>query len=127
MSAGETILIIDDARLARQMVRSFVGHARPDLTIFEAADAVAALRMLDELSTVTYTTIDYNMPGMNGIELAAIIKQRFPAVRIALLTANIQTALRRRAAEAGLDFIDKPVNQTKIAAFVGDTGSRGYR
>ena len=121
MSTGETILIIDDARLARQMVRSFVGHTRPDLAIFEAAEAAEALRVLDGMSTVTFTTIDYNMPGMNGLELAAIIRERFPAARIALLTANVQSALRLRAAAAGLDFIDKPINENKIAAFVGRT------
>jgi CheY-like chemotaxis protein len=65
------------------------------------------------------------MPGMNGIDLAAVIKARFPAARIALLTANVQSALRRRAAEAGLDFIDKPINQTKISAFVCPTGTSG--
>ncbi len=119
MSAGETILVIDDARLARQMVRSFVGQIRPDLAVFEAADAGAALQVLDGMTTVTYATIDYNMPGMNGIDLAAVIRERFPAARIALLTANVQTALRRRAADARIDFIDKPINQAKIAAFIG--------
>ncbi len=125
MSADETILIIDDARLARQMVRSFVGHARPDITIFEAADATEALHVLEGMPTVTYTTIDYNMPGMNGIDLAILIRERFPVARIALLTANVQASLRRRAADAGIDFIDKPVNQTKINAFLAPTATIG--
>lgn len=118
MSADETLLIIDDARLARKMVRSFVAKARPDITIFEAGDGAEALRVLDGIPRLTYTTIDYNMPGMNGIEVATVIKERCPGARIALLTANVQAPLRRRAAEMGIEFIDKPVNEPKIAAFV---------
>ncbi len=119
MTSGETILIVDDARLARQMVRVFVGNVRPDLTIFEAIDAADALRVLEAMPTLTYTTIDYNMPGMNGMDLAMLVKERYPEAHIAILTANVQSALRRRVAEHGADFIDKPINQAKIAAFVG--------
>ncbi|MEI6559005.1 MAG: response regulator [Rhodospirillaceae bacterium] len=123
MTAGETFLIVDDARLARKMVRSFVAKARPDLVIFEAAEGEEALTVLAGLKTLHYATIDYNMPGMNGIDLAALVKQRCPDARIALLTANVQAALRKRAAELGIGFIDKPINETKIAAFVTQAGA----
>ena len=118
MTGGETFLIVDDARLARQMVRSFVARARPGMTIVEAAEGAEALKVLESVETLHYATIDYNMPGMNGIDLAALVKERYPAARIALLTANVQAALRKRAAELGVGFIDKPVNETKVAAFV---------
>jgi len=122
MAAEETLLIVDDARLARKMVRSFVMKARPDITIFEAADGEEALRVLAGMLELTYATLDYNMPGMNGIDLAAIIRERRPNARIALLTANVQAALRRRAAEIGISFIDKPINEAKIAGFVTQGG-----
>lgn len=122
MAAEETLLIVDDARLARKMVRSFVAKARPDLTIFEAGDGAEALKVLEGIETLSYATVDYNMPGMNGIDLAAVLKEQRPGVRIALLTANVQAPLRRRAAELGITFIDKPVNETKIAAFVDQAG-----
>jgi len=123
MGAEETLLIIDDARLARKMIRSFVAKARPDITIFEAGEGTEALRVLDGIPDLTYATVDYNMPGMNGIDLAAVIRERRPGARIALLTANVQAPLRRRAAELGIDFIDKPINEPKIAAFVVPSGS----
>ena len=45
MTGGETILIVDDARLARQMVRTYAGHIRPDIVVFDATDAEDALRV----------------------------------------------------------------------------------
>ncbi len=122
MAGDETFLIVDDARLARKMVRSYVTRARPELTIFEAAEGEEALKILLEIPTLHFATIDYNMPGMNGIELAAIVKERYPTARIALLTANVQAALRKRAATLGVDFIDKPITEGKICAFIAGVG-----
>jgi DNA-binding NarL/FixJ family response regulator len=119
--SGETFLIVDDARLARQMVRSFVSRARTGMAILEAAEGEQALKVLEGVTALDYATIDYNMPGMNGIDLAALVKERFPTARIALLTANVQAALRKRAAELGIGFIDKPINETKIVDFLGPT------
>ena len=89
------------------------------MTIIEAAEGAEALKVLEGVDVLHYATIDYNMPGMNGIDLAALVKERYPTARIALLTANVQAALRKRAADLGVGFIDKPVNETKVAAFVG--------
>ncbi len=123
MNGDETFLIVDDARLARKMVRSFVAKARPDLTIFEAGDGEEALKVLSGIKELHYATIDYNMPGMNGIDLAKIVKERCPTARIALLTANVQAPLRKRAADIAVGFIDKPINEAKIAAFVTQTAT----
>jgi CheY-like chemotaxis protein len=118
MSVAETLLIVDDARLARMMVRTFVARCRPDLALIEAGDAIEALRHLETVTALAYVTVDHNMPGMNGLDLAALLKERYPGVKIALLTANVQAALRRRAAELGIEFIDKPVTEAKVAAFI---------
>ncbi|CAK0751340.1 Chemotaxis protein [uncultured Gammaproteobacteria bacterium] len=118
MSGAGTFLVVDDARLARKMVRTYVAKARPDIAIEEATNGAEALQLLDGVSNLTYVTIDYNMPGMTGIDLAKIIRERCPAAHIALLTGNIQAPLRRRAAEIGVGFIGKPVDEAKISAFV---------
>ena len=123
MNADETFLIVDDARLARQMVRSFVSKVRPDVAIVEAGDGEEAVRLLAGLQNLRYATIDYNMPGMNGMEVAAVVKERSPETRIALLTANVQAALRKRAADLGIGFIDKPINEAKISAFLTAVGA----
>ena len=81
------------------------------------------LRLLAGLRNLCYATIDYNMPGLNGMDVAAIVKERHPETHIALLTANVQAALRKRAADLGIGFIDKPINEAKITAFITSAGA----
>lgn len=119
---GQLLLIVDDARLARLMIRGFASRVRPDVTVMEAADGAQALEMLQNIPSLDYVTVDYNMPGMNGLDLAVILQHRYPGARVALLTANVQVALRRRAADAGVEFLDKPINEAKIAAFLAPAG-----
>ncbi|CAK0771496.1 Response regulator [uncultured Gammaproteobacteria bacterium] len=118
MTDQPTMLIVDDAKLARMMVRSFVNKARPEFSIIEAGDGDEALRLLEKVTVLEFATIDYNMPGINGIELAQRVRARYPDARIALLTANVQAALRQRAAESKIDFIAKPVTEAKITTFI---------
>ncbi len=42
MQAARTMLIVDDTRLARMMIRGFVAQTSPDWTILEAQDGSAA-------------------------------------------------------------------------------------
>ncbi|CAK0765580.1 Response regulator [Azospirillaceae bacterium] len=118
MATNEKLIIVDDARFARIMIKSYATKSRPDIDILEAGDGDEALRVIQGVASLNYATIDYNMPGMNGIELATQIRSLYPAARLALLTANVQMPLRRRAAELGLIFIDKPVTENKISAFL---------
>lgn len=120
--AAPTLLIVDDARLARLMVRSLVSRLRPDLLVIEAGDAAQAIDFIKDVPQLDFATIDYNMPGMNGLDLASALKAKFPEARLALLTANVQGALRRRTTEAGIEFLDKPVSESKMSAFLAQTG-----
>lgn len=75
--------------------------------------AEAALNYLenqDEASIVLILS-DINMPGMNGIELLRILKQKFPDLKVFMITAygdekNYQAAM----AYGADDYITKPVN-----------------
>ncbi len=112
------MLIIDDSRLARMMIRSAASQLRPELEITDAETGDQAVEMLDRLTDLVACTIDHNMPGIKGLELAAVIRARHPAARLALVTANIQDALRRRTEDAGLMFIDKPITRDKLADLI---------
>ncbi|WP_333151125.1 MULTISPECIES: response regulator [unclassified Microcoleus] len=75
--------------------------------------AEAALKYLenqDEASIVLILS-DINMPGMNGLELLRILKEKFPDLKVFMITAygdekNYQTAM----AYGADDYITKPVN-----------------
>ncbi len=117
---GPTLLIIDDSRLARMMIRTFALKALPDISVLEAESGDQAVALIETLNDLAFCTIDHNMPGPRGIELAGRIKARFPDAVLALVTANVQEPLQRRAADAGLHFIGKPLTEQKVLAFFSD-------
>lgn len=112
-----TVLIVDDSRLARDMVGSILAALHPDWTVISAVSADDALARIEQ-ATPEVALVDVNMPGMDGLTLAGLLRERFPDLRIAILTANVQESLRRKADTLGCVFIPKPATADKIRAFL---------
>ena len=70
---------------------------------------------LNESRNFDVVFLDEHMPGMSGLELAEKIRETQPRARLALLTANVQEAIQRRAASLGVSFFRKPVGEAVLA------------
>lgn len=117
MDSNKILLIVDDSRVARMMLRAMIGALRPQWRIVEAENAEAAIALTAN-ETPDYATLDYNMPGMNGMELAERLQASFPHLKSVLLTANIQEPIRQRAAGLGIHFVAKPITEKSCALVV---------
>ncbi len=113
-----SVLIVDDTQFARRMVRSAVSKVLPDATVAEADSGEAAIALIDGGERFRFALLDLTMPGMNGIELAAAIRDRLPDIRIALVTANIQDSVRLRCETSDIVFIEKPASPAKLKGFL---------
>ena len=67
--------------------------------------------------------LDFNMPGKNGVELAAELRKARPALPIALITANIQNEVIDSAKAVGATFVAKPVTQEGLAGVPDRSGA----
>jgi len=114
---AKAVLIVDDSRFARLALRAAVTAAKPDWFVTEAADGAAALTQLAEVRA-DYVFIDFNMPGEDGLTVAARILSDSPGVRVALVTANVQDSIAAKARALGVVFIGKPINPADVAAFM---------
>jgi two-component system chemotaxis response regulator CheY len=113
----ETILVVDDSRVSRMLIRAIVAHTDKEITVIEASNADEALsKTVSE--QVSMATVDLNMPGMDGLLLASKLRERFPNIKIGLLTANIQDRVRQKASSLGIGFISKPITEEKIINFI---------
>lgn len=115
------LLIVDDSRMSRLILQGLVLQAHPDWTIVHASSGEEALQQVRE-SPVDLVSMDFNMHGMNGLEAALALRQLLPQVPIAILTANVQTAVQERIEEAGMVFIAKPITAQaaqQLAALAG--------
>jgi CheY-like chemotaxis protein len=67
-SATYKVLIVDDSRLARMQIAGAVRRLQPNFDLAEAARADEALAAISD-GFVHVIFLDFNMPGLNGLEL----------------------------------------------------------
>lgn len=117
-SATPLLLVVDDSRTSRMLIKGIVTQLRPGWRIVEAASGDEALVKLDE-EVPAYVSMDVNMPGMSGMEAAGRIRMRHPDIRIVLCTANVQESVRQGAEKAGVHFVAKPITPKSITDMIG--------
>jgi CheY-like chemotaxis protein len=116
-----SILVVGDepdvADLFRQRFRR---ETRQGIYVmhFAASGGEALAHLAGEIQpTLIAVLSDINMPGMDGLELLAEIKQRFPDLPVMMVTAYGDDDRRRRARELGaFEFIPKPVDFDQLKA-----------
>ena len=111
------ILIVDDSKLARIVMGKAISALEPDWTKLEAGNADEAQAVL-ESHHVDVLVLDFNMPGRNGLELAEQLRAQYPAMPIAIATANVQDEIVARARATGATFVPKPVTEDGIRGFL---------
>jgi CheY-like chemotaxis protein len=110
-----SILIVDDepdvADLFRQRFRRET-RAGTYVLHFAASGEEALDRLTGEIRPQLIVILsDINMPGMDGLELLRVLKNRRPELPVMMVTAYGDDERRRRAAEYGaMEFVTKPVD-----------------
>ncbi len=100
MTAKTRILLVDDHPLFRDGIRSVLSN-EPDLEVVgEASNAPEAIKKATLLRP-NIVVMDVQMPGMNGIEATAALKEKLPDTHIIILTVNEEEAFLLKAIQAG--------------------------
>jgi len=108
------ILIVDDSRIMRSIVKNTLQalHYPPD-TFLEAADGDQAWALL-EAQEVSLLLVDWNMPGLNGLELVKKLRAtaKFQSLPIIMVTSEAAKYNVIEAVKAGVDdYMVKPVTE----------------
>ena len=111
------VLIVDDSKLARMAVARVLNALHPDWRSIEAANADQALACLGH-EVPDFVLLDFNMPGKDGLVLAAEMRAMNPKLSIAVISANHQIEVIDRARAAGAAFLPKPLTEKALADFV---------
>jgi CheY-like chemotaxis protein len=64
------------------------------------------------------------MPGTDGLELVARLRERHPTMPLAVVSANIQDEIIARARELNATFIAKPLTDEALGAFLSGAALR---
>jgi CheY-like chemotaxis protein len=117
------VMIVDDSKLARIVAGKTIAALQPEWDRVEAANAEEALAVLGARD-VGVTLIDYNMPGRNGLELAADLRALRPHMPIAVVTANVQDEVIASARAVNAAFVAKPVTEEGLRGFLAGAAIR---
>jgi CheY-like chemotaxis protein len=118
------IVIVDDEHdvqaLFEQRFRKEVRQGLLELQFaFSGEDALSMLATRG-VADIVLILSDINMPGMNGLELLRQIKQRYPWLKVYMITAYGDEESHRRAIEFGCDdYLTKPLDFAVLRTHLG--------
>ena len=120
---GGTVLLVDDEAAVRELTAEtleLLGYR-----VLTAASGEQALEML-ETAQPDLMLFDYAMPGMNGAELARLVRLRHPGAPILIASGYADTAQVEAALGGEAMILRKPFNMEALAQMVaGILGGSG--
>jgi two-component system, NarL family, response regulator DegU len=101
-NAMTTLLIVDDNREMRQLMKSIVSEACDEIFECEDGDEV-----LDAFTAhrPDWVVMDVEMKRMDGLQATSDLLSRYPQARVIIVTKHEDLQTRLAAAEAGARFL----------------------
>jgi two-component system cell cycle sensor histidine kinase/response regulator CckA len=114
------VLVVEDLDLVRDFTETFLKNA--GLEVLVARDATDALEVLEaENGRVDLLLTDFNMPGMNGVDLLEEVRPRWPGIKLVLASGYLQDAQRDRITnEFKARILKKPYNPRDATSMILD-------
>ena len=99
-------IIVDDNPGFRRVLRRVLRRYPFIEVISEAENGEVTMDQVKALDP-DLVTVDINLPGMDGFELARMLRKTYPGTRIIFITLNGNKAFRRAAARMGCPYVAK--------------------
>jgi two-component system, NarL family, invasion response regulator UvrY len=95
------ILIVDDNPAVRRYLRAILEQQESWQVCGEASTGAEALHQVLD-SPPDLVVLDYQMPDLNGVDIAKHISRMFPEIPILMVTLHLSRQLAEAAREAGV-------------------------
>jgi DNA-binding NtrC family response regulator len=118
------LIVDDDEPLLRSLSDALEG---PAVSVTTTSSAEEALQVIAEVGP-DVALIDVRMPGMDGLELLGILRDRAPDVAVVVMSAyedlpTVAVAMR----DGAVDFLVKPLDLHAVRQLLGKLGQRRSR
>ena len=121
LSSNE-VLIVEDEQTARRTLGLLLRSCGYQTRAFATAEqALAWLR--EQQAQPRTALVDFNLPGMDGLELIARLEKLAPQTLAVLVTAADEQTLHNRLRERPLPYLRKPLDFGSLLHLLGSNAS----
>jgi CheY-like chemotaxis protein len=118
MAARQKILILDDEHDILEIYQEILARLPSQPEIHTADNGPRAIALL-ESEPFNLLLVDLRMPQMDGFQVMAIVRRKFPSLRVVVMTSVEDEQFRARAYAMGIDlYMEKPRTGKEIINFV---------
>jgi len=118
MPARQKILILDDEHDILEIYQEILARLPSQPEIHTSDSGARAIALL-ESELFNLLLVDLRMPQMDGFQVLAIVRRKFPTLRVVVMTAAEDEQFRARAYGMGIDlYLEKPKTGKEIINFV---------
>lgn len=112
---GQTILVVEDEEILRTLITKIISKLGYTVTAVEnGEEALKAVKDMELYPDLVIT--DVVMPGMNGKELADILRTDKPDCKILFMSGYTESVISQQGIlEGGIQFIQKPFTRSEMA------------
>ncbi|MGD0103700.1 MAG: ATP-binding protein [Rhodopila sp.] len=107
-----TVLLVDDEELVRMSTADMLADL--GFSVCEAASAAAAVRIVEGGAAIDVLITDHLMPGMTGVDLAEVMRERRPDLPVLLISGFAEVT----GIAPDLPRLTKPFRQADLAAML---------
>lgn len=112
------ILLVDDHAVMRAGTRRFLEDEHDFLVVGEAADGDEALELAERIEA-DVVLLDINLPRVDGVKTARLLRQRKPGWRIVILTGYNSEAALHALYRLGVDgYLMKTSSDVELVAAI---------
>lgn len=108
------LLIVDDHHIVLDGLKSLFDQD-PQFEIIGAASSAEEALLLLPISTPDILLTDYRLPGLTGLELAVLVKGKYPAIKRVILSMHDEGLLVKQILKEGVDgYLLKSIQQSEL-------------
>lgn len=105
------LLVVEDHALVREGLVGLLSQIEEGASVFDSADFESALAVLDNEGDFDLVLLDLALPGIDGFAGLDILRRRYPAMPVAVVSAYDDTPTVTRVINLGASgFIPKALN-----------------
>ena len=115
MAALRKIMIVDDEKYERILIEKNVDWNRHGFAISASVDSAAKALVQAEVNCPDLIFCDIRMPGIDGLQLCRLLKEKMPDAKLVILTGYREISYAQTAIRIGVnDFLLKPVRSEEL-------------